>query len=176
MPFLLALTLAIGLASAPAAAQPTEQAVKAAFIPKFARYVEWPPVARPEGRDPFQLCVIGPDPFGQQLDLAAAGELIEGRAVAVRRLATAEGADACHLAFVRGASSQGTGRLLVALRNSPILTITDSRYGSARGIIHFTNAGGRVRFFIDEAAAAERGLAISSRLLALALGVRQRRS
>jgi YfiR/HmsC-like len=43
-------------------------------------------------------------------------------------------------------------------------------------MIHFTVAGGRVRFFIDEAAAAERGLSISSRLLALALGVRQRRS
>ena len=43
-------------------------------------------------------------------------------------------------------------------------------------MIHFTISGGRVRFFIDEAAAAQRGLVISSRLLALALGVRQRRS
>ena len=80
------------------------------------------------------------------------------------------------MAFVRGGSSRETGRLLVALGARPVLTITDSRAGSARGMIHFTNAGGRVRFFIDEAAAHDRGLSISSRLLALALGVRQRRS
>ena len=149
--------------------------MKAAFIPKFARYVEWPTAARPGPRDPFQLCLIGRDPFGPLLDEAAASEVIEGRGVAVRRLRTAEGSSACHLAFVRGASPQETGRLLAALRASPILTITDSRDGPTRGMIHFTISAGRVRFFIDEAEAAERGLSISSRLLALALGVRQRR-
>jgi hypothetical protein len=168
--------LALMLAASPSSAQPSERAVKAAFIPKFARYVDWPAAVRPAERDPIQLCVIGLDPYGPLLDRAAAREAIEGRAVAVRRLVTAEGAAACHLAFVRGASPQETGRLLVALRGRPILTITDSRAGPARGMIHFTTVGGRVRFFIDDALAAERGLSISSRLLALALGVRQRRS
>jgi hypothetical protein len=42
-------------------------------------------------------------------------------------------------------------------------------------MIHFSMVSGRVRFFIDDAGAAERGLSISSRLLALAIGVRQRR-
>jgi hypothetical protein len=173
---LAALALAFLLAAPPAAAQPSERAVKAAFIPKFARYVEWPAAVRPAARDPFQLCVIGYDPYGPLLDRAAAREAIEGREVAVRRLRTTEGAATCHLAFVRGASPQETGRLLVALRGRPILTITDSRAGPARGMIHFTTVGGRVRFFIDDAVAADYGLSISSRLLALALGVRQRRS
>ena len=110
------------------------------------------------------------------LDRAAASEQVEGRAVAVRRLASAEGAASCHLAFVRGPTGADTARLLLALRGHSVLTITDSRSGPQRGMIHFTVAGGRVRFFIDQAAAAERGLTISSRLLALALGVRQRRT
>ena len=173
---LLALLLALFGAPHRATAQPTEQAVKAAFIPKFARYVDWPVAARPVGREPFQLCVIGRDPFGRLLDQAAASEEIEGRGIVVQRLPTGRGAGACHLAFVSGGSSRETAQLLLALRDAPILTVTDSRAGSARGMIHFTNAGGRVRFFIDEATAAERGLSISSRLLALALGVRQRRS
>jgi len=42
-------------------------------------------------------------------------------------------------------------------------------------MIHFTTVSGRVRFFINEAEAAQRGLTISSRLLALAAGVTQRR-
>ena len=176
IPFLLGLALAIPAAPPSAFAQSTEQAVKAAFIPKFVRYVEWPIEARPAAGEPFRICVIGRDPFGSLLDLAAASEVVDGREVEVSRLAGAEASAGCHLAFVRGASAQESARLLTELRAFPVLTITDSRDGTARGMIHFTNAGGRVRFFIDEAEAAERGLTISSRLLALAIGVRQRRS
>jgi len=64
---------------------------------------------------------------------------------------------------------------LLALGRQPVLTVTDARAGPQRGIVHFTIAGGRVRFFIDDALAAERGISISSRLLAVAAGVRQRR-
>lgn len=172
----LLLALAVAGAAGPAVAQPTEEAVKAAFIPKFARYVQWPAGARPAGREPYQLCVLGRDPFGPQLDRSAANESIDGRGVAVRRLASPNQAAGCHLAYVQGGDAQETARLLQALSGRPILTITDSRAGPARGIVHFTVAAGRVRFFIDQAAAAQRGLTISSRLLALALGVRQSRT
>jgi len=163
------------VAGAPARAQPTEEAVKATFLPKFARYVAWP-AARPIAAGaPFQLCVIGRDPFGRMLDTAAAAEQIDGHGVTVRRLPNERGADACHLAFVQGQQPADTGRLLLAMRTLPVLTITDARAGPQRGMIHFTNVSGRVRFFINEAEAAQRGLSISSRLLALAAGVTQRR-
>jgi hypothetical protein len=172
--FLLALCL--GLAPTPARAQaPTEEAVKAAFLPKFARYVGWPQRMQLGPGAPFQLCVIGRDPFGRMLDTAAATEQIDGHNVTVRRLPSAAGAGTCHVAFVQGAAPADTGRLLLALRGQPVLTITDARSGPQRGMIHFTMVSGRVRFFIDEAEAAARGLSISSRLLALAAGVRQRR-
>lgn len=160
----------------PARAQPSEDAVKAAFLPKFPRYVGWPQAAQPGAGRPYRLCVIGRDPFGLLLDQAAAGETIDGRGVAVVRMAGPDAAAGCHVAFVRGQTAAETGRMLLALRGRPILTVTDARAGAARGMIHYTVAGGRVRFFIDEAEAARQGLSISSRLLALALGVRQRRA
>jgi hypothetical protein len=162
-------------AAAPARAQPSEAAVKAAFLPKFARYVSWPPAAQPGGRAPFQLCVIGRDPFGRMLDTAASTELVDGHGVSVRRLPSLEGAGSCHVAFVQGQSAQETSRLLAGLAARPTLTVTDGRAGPQRGIIHFAVVGGRVRFYIDQAAASDRGLSISSRLLALAVGVRQAR-
>lgn len=165
----------LALAAGAARAQPSEEAVKAAFLPRFARYVVWPAAALPEAGTAFQLCIVGRDPFGRMLDQAASGELIDGHSVVVRRVASADRTAGCHLAFVQGAEPGETARLLLALRRRPVLTVTDSRAGPQRGIIHFAVAGGRVRFFIDEAAAAERGLSISSRLLALAAGVRQRR-
>ena len=163
------------LTARPALGQPSETAVKAAFLPRFARYVTWPPPARPGGAQPFQLCVIGVDPFGRALDQAAAGQGVDGHAVTVRRLSSSNGAAGCHVAFVQGANGQATGQLLAGLSRLPVLTVTDARSGSQRGMVHFSVVSGRVRFFIDDAVAAERGLSISSRLLSLAVGVRQRR-
>jgi hypothetical protein len=170
-----ALAAALVLAAAPAHAQASEEAVKAAFIPKFVRYVGFPPAAQPGAGQPYYLCIIGRDPFGQQIDRAAASELVDGHAVAVRRFAdTGPSAVAgCHIAFVAGANDQATAAMLVALRRQPTLTVTDTRSGKARGMVHFALVEGRVRFHIDNGEAAQRGIAISSRLLALAVEVKQ---
>jgi hypothetical protein len=151
-------------------AQPTDTAVKAAFLPRFARYVTWPITATPKGSDPFVLCVIGSDPFGAMLEDAARSQLVNGRRITVRRMDSAAGADNCQIAYVGGSRAAA---ILAAIGREPVLTVTDSDTGGQRGIIHFVLLGGRVRFFIDQSAAAQRGLSISSRLLALAVGVRQ---
>lgn len=162
------------LVGTPASAQVSEADVKAAFLPRFARYVTWPAAASPKPGEPFVLCVIGSDPFGRSLDQAAGAQTVDGRRITVRRLRSAAGADGCHVAFIEGSRAQPAGQALAALGRKPILTVTDASSGGQRGLVHFTIANGRVRFFIDEAGAAQRGLSISSRLLALALGVRQR--
>jgi hypothetical protein len=152
-------------------AQASEDAVKAAFLPRFARYVAWP-AGTLANAPAVQLCVIGVDPLGRLLDQAVSGQTVDGKPIVIRRMATPERAEGCHLAFVQG-QSVTTGLMLAALRRLPVLTVTDSRSGPQRGIIHFVVVGGRVRFFIDEASAAARGMGVNARLLALALGVRQ---
>ncbi len=166
--------LSLAFAASPAHPQASEAAVKATFLPKFARYVDWPAGARPGPGQSYRLCIIGQDPFGQLIDRAAAREIVNGRPVTVHRVTTTRFTQGCHLALVSGTAAQSTSEILAALRNRPVLTVTDAREGPQRGMIHFTIADGRVRFYIDEAAAARHGLSISSRLLALAIGVRQR--
>jgi hypothetical protein len=162
---------AVLLAIAPAKADVTDIAVKAAFIPKFARYVIWPSSAPARTNAQILICVIGEDPFGNMLNQAAAGQEADGRPFAVRHLSSAAGASDCAIAFVDGPR---TSEALAALDRQPVLTVTDSRLSPQRGIIHFAVVDGRVRFFIDNAQAQARGLAISSRLLALAIEVNQR--
>ena len=168
------LTAVLLAGSVPAMSAVTESDVKAAFLPRFARYVDWPASALPGGSAPMTLCVIGADPFGDGLDSAARGQSIGGKRLVVRRVGSASGAGGWQIAYVAGTNSESVGQTLVALRGKPILTVTDERNGSARGIIHFVVVDGRVRFAIDEADAARRGLSISSRLLALAVSVKQR--
>lgn len=159
--------------SAQAAAQPTDADVKAAFLPRFARYVIWPAAAAPKATDPFVLCVVGNHPFGTAVEAAAKSQSVDGRRILVRQLPSGNAAGGCQIVFVAGTALQPAGQVLAAIGRRPVLTVTDGGSPADRGIIHFTVVGGRVRFFIDQAAAQQRGLTISSRLLALAVGVRQ---
>lgn len=155
------------------AADPGEFAVKAAFLSKFGFYVEWPPAAL--GNGPLVLCVIGEDPFGPQLDEAVAGQQVGGRSIVVRRLKSASRDAGCHIAYV--GSEPRPGAAAESLRGSPTLVVTDGQVSAAAGgVIHFVLRDNRVRFTIDDDAAAQGGLGVSSKLLALAVAVKPRGS
>jgi hypothetical protein len=158
--------LAPAIAHAQAA---TEDAVKAAFLVKFGAYVTWP-----SDDGPIVICAVGRDALGDELDRAAAGQQINGRAIVVRRLAAIDRNSGCSIAYLAGSAQQSAPAALAAVHAAPVLTVTDSRWSNARGMIHFQIAQSRVRFYIDDRVAADSKLGISSKLLALALGVRTR--
>ena len=172
---LLAMAIAIGAPGARAAqAQPLEAAVKAAFLPKFAPYVSWPVAAAPTTGAPYTICVVGRDPFGALIDEATIGQRVGTSALTVRRIDHIERGSGCQIAFIGGSPRQSVAAALIAVGGTPVLTVTDAGSTRERGIVHFQLKNGRVRFHIDDAAAARSGLGLSSKLLSLALSVRER--
>ncbi len=168
---IIAVLLSAAAAGASAATPPVvEMAVKAAFLPKFAPYVSWPAASLPNPASPIVLCVAGADPFARLVDEAAAGQKIEQHPLAVRR--TAGDTAGCQLLFVGAPPKRA--EMLKAMRGAPVLTVTDARQGADHGIVHFIVQGGRVRFAIDDAMAAESNLTISAKLLSLAASVTPR--
>lgn len=150
-----------------------EYAVKAAYLHKFAPFVEWPAAAYDSPTSPFEVCVAGDEPFGPALDKALDGQRVGQHPVAVRRLARVDGRASCHVLYVAGSEAQSVADALSAVRGKPVLTVTDERSsGPARGVIHFVIDAKRVRFHIDDQAAASHDLTVSSKLLSLALSVR----
>ena len=148
-----------------------EYAVKAAYLYKFAPYVEWPPSAFASASSPFQVCILGRDPFGASLDQAVSGQRVDEHRVVVRRLDRVDVASGCHVLYLGASPNQTTAEALRAIRGSPILTVADnSRDGGA--IIRFVVKDNRVRFEIDTAAAAANRVTISSKLLGMAMTVR----
>ena len=158
------------LAPGPVRAQSaSEVAVKSAFLLKFGAYIDWP-----AGAGPIILCAVGRDVLGAALERATAGQQIGGRPVQLRRLDTIARGSGCDIAYLTGSARQSVPAALAAVGSAPVLTVTDGRWSNVRGMIHFHIASNRVRFHIDDQQAAASGLSVSSKLLSLALSVRQR--
>lgn len=160
-----------GAAHAQASAT-AEDAVKATFLYRFASFVSWPAESFSSPEAPIELCVIGSPAFTALLQSVSQNQSISGRPLRTRTIGGAEDARSCHVIYALGADIDGTLRTAAG---APVLTVTDSvTPRGGHGIIHFAVVDSRVRFYIDDALAADSKLQVSSRLLSLALSVRKR--
>lgn len=153
------------------AQQNLEDAVKATFLYRFGSFANWPPGAFTDSTAPLVICIAGDAPFAQLVEHSAGAERVDGRALSVRRLSIVAPASGCHILYIALDSPQATRDALQATTGDPVLTVTDARFGSVRGAIHFVQSDGRVRFHIDRRAAHRNGVSLSSRLLNIALSV-----
>jgi hypothetical protein len=148
----------------------SEYEIKAAYLLNFTRYVQWPPTAF-AGAEPFTICIVGPDHFGETLDQLVAGREVQGRSIRVLRLRDPQQPGACHIAYL----SDGAGALGEAgtrLGADPVLLVGSGEdFARSGGTIGFVLQEQTVRFQINAGAARLRGLRISSRVMTLATAV-----
>ncbi len=171
---LLGLTALLLLGGRARADEPLELAVKATYLYKLAPFITWPPGAFGDAAGPLVICIQGKDPFGALVDRAVAGQKIDGRPVVVRRMTKVDAASGCQIAYIGGSEAQPEANALREIGRAPVLTVTDQERGSgAPGDVHLVLLDGRVRFVIDNGQAQQQGLAISSKLLALAVKVKR---
>jgi hypothetical protein len=151
-------------------------AIKATYLYKFVPFIQWPGAAQALANTaPMTFCVVRDERFADVLDKAVAGQRIGERPIVVRRPQTADRDSQCEILYIGGADAPQAARDLATVRGTPVLTVTDSILDPGnKGIINFVIDNNRVRFEIDNHAAAENGLVISSKLLSLALAVRPR--
>jgi len=150
-----------------------EQRVKAAYLYKFAGYVEWPATSFARPDTPVTIAVVGAEPLATELAQAVTGRTVNDRAVTVKRLKAGESLAGIHVLFIGKSESARLNQLAQAAQSRSILTVTDSEGALAQGsVINFIVADRRVRFEIALDAAEKSGLKLSSRLLAVAQQVR----
>ena len=156
-----------------AASNPSEYAVKAAYLYNFGRFVEWPRNAPSGQTGDFAICVLGRDPFGTVLDTTISGERIDGKSVVARRIAKAGDAAGCRVLFISSSENKQLKEILSGLGKQSVLTVSDMpQFVDQGGIVQFVLAAERVRFEINLAAAQQAGLNLSSELLKVAADVK----
>ena len=151
----------------------TEYQVKAAFLYNFAKFVEWPPSAFSDAKQPLDICVYGHDPFGTALEDALLGKTIGERRVGLGRATQFQDLAGCHVVFVSALARESAADLANRLKGRAVLLVGESDgFAASGGTIQFTIEDNRVHFVINPDAADRAGLKISSKLLALAKIVR----
>lgn len=153
-----------------------EQAVKAAYVYNFTRFVSWPDDS-PLARAPvFSIGVLGDDSFADAVEATVRDKTVEGRPLAVRRFRIADDVVPCPVLYVARAQSGNLPRLQARLQGWPVLTVGDAEgFASRGGMIGLFLKDGRIRFEVRLAAARAAGLEVSSKLLRLS-GPEPRRS
>lgn len=146
----------------------TEYQVKAAFLYHFAQFVDWPASSFSDEKSPFQICVLGKDPFGPALERIVVGKRVKEREIRLRRLSRPEEIGRCHILFVSSSERGRLQEILGAELNSGILTVGEMEgFTDAGGVINFFVFENKVRFEINAGVARRSGLNMSSKLLKL---------
>jgi hypothetical protein len=146
---LLVLMMMIGATPAQAAdaTEAYETQVKAAYLYKFAAYVEWPEGSFARDDSPIVIGVIGADALADELQLLVTGQTLKGRRFHVRRMQRVESPFEVQVLFVGPIERDRMDAALAATRGHPVLTVSDSRVAHARGsMINFVPSGDRLRF------------------------------
>ncbi len=155
---------------AQAAGEYSEDAVKAAFLYRFADYIEWPPQAVPATT--FVIAVLDDDGVARELEQLLPGHTIQGRSPEVHRITDIAQLGQAQMLYVGATPRSGLRAVADAIGTRPVLLVTDEERGlSAGSAVNFLRDGRRVRFEVSLAAAERSGLRISSELLAVALRV-----
>ncbi|MDB6021637.1 MAG: hypothetical protein JWQ04_1494 [Pedosphaera sp.] len=158
-----------GLCARADEAGPSEYQVKAAFLYNFAKFVKWPESAFAESNSPITIGIVGEDPFGSALALAVKDKTINGHPLNLRPVTSPAEMRFCQVVFLCQKPKRNLAETVAALKQASILTVSETdRFTEAGGMINFVMEGTKVRFEINDAAATQAGLTISSKLLNLA--------
>ncbi len=146
-----------------------EYQVKAVFLYNFANFIKWPQTAFTNQQTSFNICILGRDPFKQNIDKMIKNEQVDKRAVRVKRIKNIKSVDRCQILFICKSEAANFTTILNIIRKHPILTVSDIKNFVERGgMIQFFKHRKRIRFYISPDILKKSGLYASANLLRVA--------
>jgi len=147
--------------------------VKAAFLLNFIKFVDWPADTSRAPAGPWQVAVLGDSCFAHALSHLAAGRTVKERSLTVRSVKRLEDAYPCHALFIGSGADALVPAATAPDSSHAVLTVGEpGLFERSGGMIWFVVGEDRVRFAINKDTARQAGLRISSKLLDLAVVVR----
>lgn len=150
-----------------ASAQLDEYTIKAVFIEKLTRFIEWPKESFMEDTTKsFNIVILGNNPFGDKLEKIYSNRKIRNKQVIINYINSPKNIPDCHLIFISNSMENKLDEILSQTKDKPILLVGDTKNYSKKGVyINFYTETNKISFEINEAALKQSGLKISHLLL-----------
>ncbi|HWD17899.1 MAG TPA: YfiR family protein [Verrucomicrobiae bacterium] len=150
--------------------RPTEYQIKAAFLFNFAKFVEWPPAALGSDTAPMIIGVLGDNPFHNDLERTIQNKAVGGHPLLVKYLRAPDEAVRCQILFISSSEKARLPQILQAVKGASVLTVSEmDHFTTSGGMINLVLQADKIHFQINNTAATDVRLKISSKLLALAV-------
>ena len=165
--FIIIVLLAI---SSQLSAQNDEYTIKAVFIEKLTRFIDWPAGSKVnENSKPFVISVIGENPFGTQLNEIYRTNKIKGKKVEIKYISEISEIKGSDILFISVSENEYLSDILAYTEDKPILTIGDYyKFADNGALISFYIEDKKIKFEINESALYKAGLHSSYLLLNMA--------
>ncbi len=155
---------------------PLEYQIKAVFIKKFIKFIEWPSEVLPHNHNPIKIGILGKSPIIKAFESGKTTQ-IKGHKLEIREFENLRDLEFCHILFIAASEKDRFKEILKTIQGKGVLTISETEnFSRLGGIINFFIVEDMVRFAINVEAAEKAGLKISSKVLRLAEVVRANNS
>jgi hypothetical protein len=148
-------------------AQSTEYLLKAGFMERFTRFIEWPSDSiQSDTTKPFIILILGKNPFGENLKYVFSKTRIKDRKVLINYASKLDTTSYCHMIYIGNTTTRELRSILNYTQNKPIITVSETEgYGSQGVLINFFIENNKIRFEINPEAFRKSGLRVSHLLL-----------
>lgn len=144
-----------------------EYELKAAYLERFTRFIEWSPDSDINiTSKPFLITVLGENPFGDILNKTYSTQKIKEKKVILKYISNIDDLGNCHLLFIAPSAKGQVKKIIKALQNKPIVTVSQSPGMAVQGVmINLYNEDNTIRYEINNKAFRKAGLKVSHLLL-----------
>jgi len=153
------------------ASEEAEYRIKAAFLCKFGNYVDWPEAAPALAEPTFVIGVMAGAAVAEAVASAASGQAVNGRPIVVRHLERGDAMQGLNIVFVARTHSARLPEVLAALKDQPVLVVTEQDGAPGGSMVNFVVVDDKVKFDVSPVTAERKGLRISARLLGVARNI-----
>lgn len=143
--------------------------IEAAYLYKFANYVDWPAQAFQDPMQPIVIGILNSDRLAEELQQLTPRRRVKGRSFVIRRVKRGDDLSDLHMLFIGPLERAGEKAVLASVRGKPVLTVSDSRRVFTSGsMIHFAVIDQRVRFEVALLPLSRSGIRLSALMLTAA--------
>ena len=156
--------------SHPVLAQYTETEIKAVYLERFTRFIEWPkPAASADASQPFVLGIVGENPFGSTLNGIYKNIKIKNRNVLIAFYSNKAQIRKCDLLYISPSEKDNVESILAGIAEKPILTVGDSKGFAEKGVhINLYRKNNKLYYEINESALLKSGFTVWAQLMSSA--------